>query len=89
MITADVRRMIGPCKILGVSTKTAELAVKAHEAGADYVGVGAIATTGTKDTNVIGIEGLAAVVEGCSIPVVAIGGVTAKNCGECIRAVSV
>jgi len=83
---AEVRKMIGPSKILGVSAKTPELAVMAQEAGADYVGSGAVWETGTKVTTSIGLVGLKAVVEHCGIPVVAIGGITVDNCAECITA---
>jgi hydroxymethylpyrimidine kinase/phosphomethylpyrimidine kinase/thiamine-phosphate diphosphorylase len=76
---AAVRRMLGPRAIVGVSVKTAEEAVKAQADGADYVGCGAVFATGTKDSSVIGIEGLRAVCDAIDIPVVAIGGVGAAN----------
>lgn len=42
MSAADVRRRIGPGKILGVSAQTVEQARQAEEDGADYLGVGAV-----------------------------------------------
>ena len=48
MAAQDVRGMIGKDKILGVSVQTVEQAIKAKEAGADYIGVGAMFTTSTK-----------------------------------------
>lgn len=81
-----VRRLIGPGKLLGVSVKTREEAVKAAADGADYLGAGAIVPTGTKDSSVIGFDGLARVCEAVDIPVVAIGGVGVSNAREVIEA---
>jgi hydroxymethylpyrimidine kinase/phosphomethylpyrimidine kinase/thiamine-phosphate diphosphorylase len=81
-----VRRIMGPRAIVGVSVKTPEEAVKAQADGADYLGTGAIFATGTKDSSVIGIEGLRKVCEAVDIPVVAIGGVGVANAAEVLRA---
>eukprot|EP00960_Hanusia_phi_P075041 768366-Hanusia_phi.AAC.3 len=54
----EVRRLLGPHKIVGVSVKTAVEAIKAQEDGADYVGSGAVYPTSTKDSSSIGVEGL-------------------------------
>ena len=48
MEAGNVRAMIGPDKILGVSAQTVEQAVAAQNAGADYLGVGAVFSTSTK-----------------------------------------
>jgi len=70
-----VRRMMGPDAIIGVSVKTVAEALEAEAKGADYLGVGAVFATGTKeDSSVIGIEGLRAVCDAVAIPVVGIGG---------------
>ncbi|GIL58091.1 hypothetical protein Vafri_12939 [Volvox africanus] len=82
-----VRAMIGPSRILGVSVKNPRQALEAAAAGADYLGAGAVLPTGTKDTDVIGLEGLAAVCEAAApLPVVSIGGVSAANAADTIRA---
>ena len=47
----DIRSLIGPDKILGISAGTVEEAVAAEAAGADYIGVGPIFATQTKDTS--------------------------------------
>ena len=86
MPCADVRRMLGPHKIVGVSVKTPHLMAQAERDGADYVGTGAVYPTSTKDTTAIGLAGLSAVCRASSLPVVAIGGLNAANCGETIRA---
>eukprot|EP00878_Enallax_costatus_P006446 GHUV01006758.1.p1 GENE.GHUV01006758.1~~GHUV01006758.1.p1 ORF type:complete len:612 (+),score=214.57 GHUV01006758.1:241-1836(+) len=79
--TRLVRQMLGPDKIVGVSTKTPAEAAKAAADGADYVGVGAVFPTSTKDSSVVGLEGLRATCA-IGIPAVAIGGVGAHNAAE-------
>ncbi len=74
------RRLIGPDKILGVSARTVEEAEAAESAGADYLGVGAVFPTATKtDAEPVARETLAAICAAVRIPVVAIGGLNAKN----------
>ena len=76
----DIRAMIGPDKILGISAGTVEEAVAAEKAGADYIGVGAIFTTSTKkNARNMTMEQLKEIVSSVSIPVVAIGGISAEN----------
>ena len=80
MEAGDVRALIGPDKILGVSAQTVEQAVLAEKRGADYLGVGAVFPTGSKDDAVeVSHETLKAICEAVSIPVVAIGGITVNN----------
>jgi thiamine-phosphate pyrophosphorylase len=88
MSARDVRELIGAHRILGVSAETVEEALLAEEAGADYVGVGDVYGTSTKldGTARIGLEGLAAVVQAVSIPVVAIGGITLENAAATMQA---
>lgn len=76
----DIRAIIGPDKILGISAGTVEEAVAAEKAGADYIGVGAIFTTSTKkNARNMTMEQLKEIVSSVSIPVVAIGGISAEN----------
>ena len=76
----DIRAMIGPDKILGISAGTVEEAVAAEKAGADYIGVGAIFGTSTKkNARSMTMERLKEIVSSVSIPVVAIGGISAEN----------
>ena len=83
MEAGDVRALIGPDKILGVSAQTVEQAVLAEKRGADYLGVGAVFPTGSKDDAVeVSHETLKAICEAVSIPVVAIGGITVNNTPE-------
>lgn len=77
---AMTRQLIGPDKVLGVSTKTVETAVAAVAAGADYLGVGAIFPTQTKaNAPVTPIATLKAITAQVAVPVVAIGGVKEAN----------
>lgn len=83
MEAGNVRAMIGPDKILGVSAQTVEQAVLAEQQGADYLGVGAVFPTGSKDDAVdVPFETLKAICEAVTIPVVAIGGITLENTPE-------
>ena len=83
MEAGDVRALIGSDKILGVSAQTVEQAVLAEKRGADYLGVGAVFPTGSKDDAVeVSHETLKAISEAVSIPVVAIGGITVNNTPE-------
>jgi thiamine-phosphate pyrophosphorylase len=77
---ASVRKQIGPDKILGVSAQSVEQAVRAEADGADYLGVGAVFPTGSKDdAEEVSFETLAAICRAVSIPVIAIGGITKDN----------
>ena len=90
----DIRAMIGPDKILGISAGTVEEAVAAENTGADYIGVGAIFGTSTKkNARSMTMERLREIVSSVSIPVVAIGGISAGNilqlCGSGVDGVAV
>jgi thiamine-phosphate pyrophosphorylase len=83
MHAKNVRALIGEDKILGVSVQTVEQALLAEEHGADYLGVGAVFSTSTKnDADDISFETLQAICNVASIPVVAIGGISEKNIME-------
>ncbi len=79
----EARRVLGDRAIIGVTAKTLEQARKAEAEGADYLGVGAVFPTSTKqDTWTIDHEVLRQICVAVSIPVVAIGGITADNARE-------
>lgn len=83
MEAGDVRAKLGPDKIIGVSAQTVEQAVLAEKNGADYLGVGAVFPTGSKDdADDVSYETLKAICEAVSIPVIAIGGITQENVKE-------
>ena len=80
MAAGDVRKKLGDDKIIGVSAQTIEQALLAEKAGADYLGVGAVFPTSSKDdANEVTYETLKAICSAVSIPVVAIGGITQEN----------
>ncbi len=80
MEAGNVRAKLGPDKILGVSAQTVEQAIQAEKCGADYLGVGAVFPTSSKDdAEDVSYEILKAICEAVSIPVVAIGGISVRN----------
>ncbi|HIT86587.1 MAG TPA: thiamine phosphate synthase [Candidatus Coprocola pullicola] len=75
-----VRKKLGENKIIGVSVQTLEQALSAEKNGADYLGVGAVFSTSTKqDASEVSFETLQNICKAVSIPVVAIGGINIKN----------
>ena len=83
MEVGDVRRRLGPDKIIGVSAQTAEQALRAQEHGADYLGVGAVFPTGSKaDATEVSRETLEEICRAVDIPVIAIGGIGRENVME-------
>ena len=83
----DARKLLGENKLIGVSTRNVDQALKAEMAGADYIGVGSIFPTNTKDdAELVGIETLSKVRRAVKIPLVAIGGVCWMNAAEALEA---
>lgn len=80
------RILLGPARILGVSVGSPEEARGAEAAGADYLGVTVWETATKTDAVPIGLEGLHAVVDATSLPVVGVGGIDATNARDVIRA---
>lgn len=75
-----VRKIIGEDKIIGVSTGSLEEALKAQKDGADYLGVGAMYSTGTKkDANPTSMEELKKIRENVTLPIVVIGGINKER----------
>ena len=80
MEAGNVREKLGPDKVIGVSAQTVEQAILAEKRGADYLGVGAVFPTGSKDdADNVSYDTLKAICEAVSIPVIAIGGITEQN----------
>ena len=74
-------------KILGVSVHSVEAAQKAAKLVPDYLLAGTVfATASHKGEKPGGLEHLKAICQATPIPVIAIGGITPQNAGECIRA---
>ena len=80
MSPRQARAILGPDGIVGVSAHTVEEARAAQAEGADYLGVGAVFVTGTKEnTTPVDYETLKEICAAVDIPVVAIGGVGRNN----------
>jgi thiamine-phosphate pyrophosphorylase len=83
----QVRKLVGPDKIIGLSTHSPQQAQEAMEVGADYIGVGPIFSTQTKADvcDPVGLEYLTYAVKNVTIPFVAIGGIKAHNIEQISR----
>lgn len=80
MDIVTARSILGNSKIIGGSCRDSETAKLLENSGADYLGVGAVFGTQTKqDAKTISVEILKQVCSSINIPVVAIGGVNAEN----------
>lgn len=80
MALIEARKLLGNEKIIGVSAQTVDEALEAEKNGADYLGVGAVFPTSTKDDALdVSLETLKAICSAVKIPVVAIGGITKEN----------
>ncbi len=82
------RRLMGPEKLIGVSTHRMEEVDQATREGADYLGFGPIFDTGTKPDHepVVGIEGLRQARARTRLPIIAIGGLTLANSRSVVEA---
>jgi thiamine-phosphate diphosphorylase len=84
---AQGRELLGPDKIIGVSTSNVDLARAAEAGGADYIGFGPMYPGGLKNIQQgRGIEGLAQVRGVVKLPIVAIGGITEATVPEVLAA---
>ena len=80
MAAEEVRDILGSDMIVGVTAKTVEQALRAQDAGADYLGSGAVFGSSTKlNAKPMTRETLSAITRAVSIPVVAIGGIHSGN----------
>jgi len=82
------RRILGDNYIIGISATNLEEAVEAAKGGADYIGLGPIFPTPSKEdaASPIGIEGLMSVRAAVDVPIVAIGGLTRHNIEDTVKA---
>jgi thiamine-phosphate pyrophosphorylase len=84
---AEARSIVGEELLIGVSTHTLEEARRAVREGADYIGVGPMFATRTKDAGpVLGPEGLAEIAPRVAIPFFAIGGITPDRVAPLLEA---
>ncbi len=86
---AEARRVLAPRQVLGRSNNSVDEALESQSQGADYLAVGAVfptATMGKSDRTSIGVEMVAKIKEMVDRPVVAIGGISAENVADVVRA---
>ncbi len=80
------RKLMGPDKIIGASANCVEEALELQGQGADYLGVGALFPTATKNnTEHVSLELLKQITKAVHIPVVGIGGININN-AELVKA---
>lgn len=82
------RQVLGPDRIVGVSTHSPEQAVAATRLPVDYVAIGPVFATSTKENPdpVVGLDGVAAVRALVGVPLVAIGGITLDRAPDVLAA---
>jgi len=81
------RKLLPMDKILGVSTTTVDQATAAEAEGADYIAVGAMYPTSSKERpTVVGLDRLSQIRAAVGQPVVAIGGINKENAGGVMAA---
>ena len=87
MSALEARNIIGDEKIIGVSTHSITQARQAQKDGADYIAIGPIYSTSTKDHEPsVGIEIIHEISEAVSIPIIAIGAITLENLDGVLKA---
>lgn len=86
---AAARRLLGEQAIIGFSTHNVEQAIEAARSPVDYIAIGPIFETKSKENPdpVVGLEGLRRVREATGqIPLIAIGGIREENIAEVLKA---
>ncbi|RAM48374.1 MAG: thiamine phosphate synthase [Hapalosiphonaceae cyanobacterium JJU2] len=87
MPTAMARQLLGPHRLIGRSTTNSEEMQRAVKEGADYIGVGPVYETPTKEGKpAAGLDYVRYVAKNCSIPWFAIGGIDPNNINDVIDA---
>ena len=87
LAVSDARRLLGPGKVVGVSAHSVAEARRAEEDGADYIGLGAIFPTETKEKAIVqGVSLIREVLPLVSIPVFVLGGIRLENLNEVMAA---
>ena len=84
---AEARAILKPYQLIGTSNALPEEALESEKQGADYLAVGAMFPTDTKErTRPAGLSTLSEVKARARVPVVAIGGINLDNISQVVRA---
>lgn len=88
LLPEDARRIVGPSRWVGVSTHTLDQLRVAAATSADYIAIGPVFPTSTKENPdpVVGLDFIRAARRLTGKPLVAIGGITLETAGEVFRA---
>lgn len=82
----EARRLLPVDRLIGCSASILSQATRAQAGGADYVGVGAVYPTLTKDARLAGLDTLRRIRGRVSLPLIAIGGINRENIEEAMKA---
>ena len=83
----EVRRIMGPARLVGVSTHTLDQARKAVLDGADYIGIGPVFSSSTKTfSQLAGLDFVRQIADEIALPAYAIGGIGLENIDQVIAA---
>lgn len=85
MPVSEIRKILGANKIIGLSTHSVEDANRAILQDVDYIGVGPIFPTTTKDRTAVGIEYMDYVEKNINLPYITIGGIKESNLLEVVK----
>ncbi|NCP78143.1 MAG: bifunctional hydroxymethylpyrimidine kinase/phosphomethylpyrimidine kinase, partial [Desulfuromonadales bacterium] len=87
MSVSQARQLLGRDKVIGVSTHNVDQALKAENHGADYIALGSIFPTNSKDApELVGLDVLQRVRRAVRIPLVAIGGIDVAGAEQVLEA---
>jgi thiamine-phosphate pyrophosphorylase len=83
----QARKILGPEKLIGISTHSPDQAQEAERRGADYIGFGPIFSTSTKSAGAIqGLANLTVIRQTVAIPIIAIGGIKKDTIKDVVKA---
>jgi len=86
MSVHEARQLLGPNRIIGVSTHNVEEAVLAQEQGVDYINIGPIFPTQTKEHLLaLGTTGVENILSSVKIPFTFMGGIKEDNIKSLLR----
>lgn len=83
----EARQLLGDQAIIGLSTHNPKQTIEACEKEPDYIGIGPVYSTPTKDDPdpVIGLDGMQEMLRVATVPAVALGGIDDTNVGDVVR----